>query len=229
MERGTQRRISCHECSSSAATARSRFVSPPLLAERGDHVGAAIRNPDHAADVTATGAQPVLLDIEKLGSEDAVAALQGYDAVVWSAGAGGGDPRRTYAIDRDAATRWMDAAAEVGGVRFVMVSWLGSHADHGVPEDNAFFPYADAKWAADEHLRATDLAWTIVAPGTLTLDEPTGRITLDPSGRGEVTRGDVAAVIAAVLADDATVGRTLRFGNGDQPIADALAAPTDED
>ena len=117
----------------------------------------------------------------------------------------------------------MDAAAATGATRYVMVSWIGSRADHGVAPENSFFAYADAKWAADEHLRGGLLDWTILGPGTLTVDPPTGRIELDPTGRGEVARADVAAVIAATIADDSTVGRSIRFGNGDVPIAQAIA------
>jgi uncharacterized protein YbjT (DUF2867 family) len=109
-----------------------------------------------------------------------------------------------------------------------MVSWLGSKADHGVPESDGFFAYADAKWAADEHLRSTDLDGTILGPGTLTFDEPTGRIVLDPEGKGEVARADVAAVIAEVVGNPSTFGRTIRFGKGTDdtavPIVDALSA-----
>jgi uncharacterized protein YbjT (DUF2867 family) len=118
----------------------------------------------------------------------------------------------------------MDAAAAAGVRRFVMVSWIGSTPDHGISPDDSFFAYADAKLAADDHLRATALDWTILGPGTLTLGEPTGEITLDPEGKGEVSRADVAAVIAASLEDDRTVGRFVRFGGGDTPIAEALAA-----
>ena len=38
-----------------------------------------------------------------------------------------------------------------------MVSYFGAGPDHGVPEDNAFHAYAEAKTAADEHLQGT--AW----------------------------------------------------------------------
>ena len=143
--------------------------------------------------------------------------------MVWSAGAGGGNPSRTYAVDRDAAIRSMDAAAAADVLRYVMVSWVGSRADHGIAPDASFFPYADAKWAADAHLAASALDWTILAPGTLTLDPPTGRIALDPDDGGAVPRADVAAVIAATIADDATIGRTIRFGGGDEVIGHAIA------
>ncbi|MFG6445960.1 SDR family oxidoreductase [Microbacterium sp. P07] len=196
----------------------------PLLSQRGDDVTSVIRNPDHAADITAAGATPLVLDIESADEAAVRDAVSGFDAVVWSAGAGGGTTERTYAVDRDAAIRAMDAAAATGVRRFVMVSWIGSTHDHGISPDDSFFAYADAKLAADDHLRATALDWTILGPGTLTLDPPTGAITLDPQGQGEVSRADVAAVIAASLLDDRTVGRFIRFGAGDQPIADALGA-----
>jgi len=196
----------------------------PLLAARGDDVTSVIRNPEHSGDVTAAGASPLVLDVESADEAALRDAVAGYDAVVWSAGAGGGSAERTYAVDRDAAIRTMDAAAAAGVRRFVMVSWIGSTPDHGISPDDSFFAYADAKLAADDHLRATALDWTILGPGTLTLGEPTGEITLDPEGKGEVSRADVAAVIAASLEDDRTVGRFIRFGGGDTPIAEALAA-----
>jgi uncharacterized protein YbjT (DUF2867 family) len=194
----------------------------PLLAGRGDEVTAVIRNPAHADEVAATGASPRVADIELLDVAGLAELMGGYDAVVWSAGAGGGSAERTYAVDRDAAIRSMDAAAQAGVPRYVMVSWLGSRADHGVDPGDAFFPYADAKFAADEHLRATDLRWTVLAPGALTLDPPTGLITTTPADRGHVPRADVAAVVARTLAEDATIGRTIRFGGGQTRIAEAL-------
>ncbi|SBS74977.1 NAD(P)H-binding protein [uncultured Microbacterium sp.] len=194
----------------------------PLLAARGDHVTAVIRNAAHEADVAATGATPVVADIETLDTAQLANLLSGNDAVVWSAGAGGGSPERTYAVDRDAAIRSIDAAAAADVRRYVMVSYFGAGPDHGVPPENGFFAYAEAKAAADAHLRASGLDWTIVAPSGLTLDPPTGRIDVDAADSGTVPRGDVAAVVAAVLADDSTVRRTLRFNSGDAPIADAI-------
>lgn len=194
-----------------------------LLAAQGHTVTAVIRNPAHEAEVAATGAQPVVADVELLDVEQLTNLVAGNDVVVWSAGAGGGNPARTYAVDRDAAIRSMEAAQAAGVDRYVMVSWVGSRADHGVPADAPFFAYADAKWAADEHLAASALDWTILAPGTLTLDPPTGRIELDPAGRGEVPRGDVAAAIAAAIVDDSTIGRTIRFGGGAEVIGHAIA------
>src|SRR5271168_803004 len=196
-----------------------------ILTGRGDEVSSVFRNPEHADDVAASGAKPVVADVEKLNADALADLLAGHDAVVFSAGAGGGDPARTYAVDRDAAIRTIDAAAQAGVRRFVMMSYFGAGPDHGVPEDNSFFPYADAKAAADIHLRASDLDWTVLGPGRLTLEPATGRIAVgaDAAEKAEVSREDVALVAAATLNDDSTVRRTIDFNNGDLPIPEALS------
>lgn len=193
-----------------------------ILTDRNDQVSSVFRNPDHCDDVAATGAEPVVADIEQLDTDALADLLAGHDAVVFSAGAGGGNPARTCAVDRDAAIRVIDAATQAGVTRFVMVSYFGAGPDHGVPQDNPFFAYAEAKAAADAHLRDSDLDWTILGPGRLTLEPPTGKIVLG-EGKGEVSRADVALVAAAALADDSTIRRTIEFNNGDIPIAQAVA------
>ncbi|RYP88276.1 SDR family oxidoreductase [Nocardioides guangzhouensis] len=195
-----------------------------ILTERGHQVSAIVRNPTHRDDVEATGAEAVVADVEGLDVDELAEVLAGHDAVVWSAGAGGGDPERTYAVDRDAAVESMAAADQAGIRRYVMVSYFGASPDHGVPEDDGFFAYAEAKAAADEHLRGTDLDWTVLGPSRLTTDPATGRIETGPTvTSSSVTREDVALVVAATLEDPGTVGRTIRFNNGETPIAEALA------
>lgn len=66
------------------------LLAEPLLAERGDAVTAVIRNPDHADEVRAAGAEPLVADIEQLDTAALAELISGHDAVVWSAGAGGG-------------------------------------------------------------------------------------------------------------------------------------------
>ncbi len=194
-----------------------------LLTGSGHQVTSLIRNPDHAADVTLEGATPKVADVEKLSTEELAEILRGHDAVVWSAGAGGGNPTRTYAVDQDAAIRSMDAAASAGVTRYLMVSYLGSRADHGVDPANPFYAYAEAKSAADAYLRGTPLDWTVLGPGGLTLDAGTGHIAVGEELQGgKVSRDDVAAVAAAALADDSTVHKTIPFVAGSTPIDEAL-------
>ncbi|RAX18332.1 SDR family NAD(P)-dependent oxidoreductase [Pseudarthrobacter sp. AG30] len=195
-----------------------------LLTGEGHSVTSFIRNPDHAADVQETGATPVVLDVENATTADIAGALQGHDAVVWSAGAGGGNPDRTYAVDRDAAIRSIDAAGQAGVNRYVMVSYFGAGKDHGVPESNSFFAYAEAKAAADEYLRGTALEWTILGPGALTDKPGTGLIDVDPSPDGDrdTSRSNTAIVAAAVLDLPQTAGRTIEFRDGTLPVSAAL-------
>ena len=75
------------------------LLAAPLLAEAGHDVVSIIRNPDHAEDVRAAGAEPLVLDIEKADQEELLHALRDADNVVFSAGAGGGDAQRTRAVD----------------------------------------------------------------------------------------------------------------------------------
>ncbi|WEG07876.1 SDR family oxidoreductase [Microbacterium horticulturae] len=196
----------------------------PQLVARGDTVTGVIRNPAHEGEVAATGAAPLVADIEQLDEDQLTNIIAGNDAVVWSAGAGGGNPERTYAVDRDAAIRSMDAAAAADVRRYVMVSYFGARLDHGVPEGDPFHAYAEAKADADAHLRASGLDWTIVAPSSLTLDEPTGRIDVAAETSGSVPRGDVASTIAAVLADASSGHKTICFNTGPTPIAEAVAS-----
>ncbi|NNG19972.1 NAD(P)H-binding protein [Naumannella sp. ID2617S] len=202
------------------------LLAAPLLSADGHQVDSIIRNPDHLDEVAAARANPVVADVESLDTDQLTELLRDHDVVVWSAGAGGGNPARTRAVDQEAAIRTMDAAGRAGVPRFVMVSYFGAGTDHGVPEDNPFFAYAEAKAAADAHLRGTDLQWTILMPSSLTLDPGTGRIDATATESGSVPRADVAEVIRAVVAADPAVvaGREISFNTGDTPIAEVVAA-----
>ncbi|GAA5035747.1 SDR family oxidoreductase [Terrabacter aeriphilus] len=202
------------------------LLAAPLLVADGHEVVSVVRNPDHVAEVEATGASASVLDVESAGTDAIADLVRGSDVVVWSAGAGGGSPERTYAVDRDAAIRSMDAAAQAGVGRYVMVSYFGAGPDHGVPEDNGFYAYAEAKAAADEHLKTTDLAWTILRPSGLTLEAATGHIeTGEGVEAGQVSRDNVAHVIRSVVAHpDTTARRILAFNDGLQAIDEVVSS-----
>ncbi|MFV0253553.1 MAG: SDR family oxidoreductase [Beutenbergiaceae bacterium] len=200
------------------------LLTLPQLIQAGYGVHALVRNPDQSEAIAATGAHPVIADVERLDTASIANVLRGRKVVIWSAGAGGGNPDRTYAVDRDAAIRTMDAAARVGASRFIMVSYFGAGPEHDVEPDSSFFPYAQAKSAADGHLALTSLAWTILRPSRLTDDQATGRISVgSDQGAGTVSRGNVAAAIAGALANPHTIGKIYEFNDGDVAIADALA------
>ncbi len=196
-----------------------------ILTTNGHEVSSLIRKPEQSADIMATGATPVVADVESLSTDELATVLSGHDAVVWSAGAGGGSPERTYAVDRDAAIRSMNASAEAGIYRYVMVSYFGSKKDHGASPDDGMFAYYEAKAAADNYLRATSLKWTILGPSALTEDAATGAIAVGADvARGDTSRENVALVAAAVLNNEKTVGKFIEFTDGDAPIDEVIAA-----
>lgn len=198
----------------------------PLLVKAGYEVLAYIRNPNQRAEVEATGARAVMADVENLSTEQLAELFDGLYAVVWSAGAGGGNPARTRAVDHDAAIRSMDAAKQAGVLRYVMVSYFGAGPDHGVASDNAFFHYAEAKSQADAYLEKSGLEYTILRPSGLTLEPPSGRIGVEPaqlrSRAGTVSRANVARAILTAIDTPSTISQVYAFNDGPTPIEQAI-------
>lgn len=194
-----------------------------LLAERGDTVRGLIRNPDQEADLRAAGVDPVLCDLE--GDGDVGAAIRGADAVVFAAGAGpGSGDARKETMDKGGAVKLIEAAKAEGISRYLIVSSMGADK---APEDGAegFGAYLRAKFEADEALRASGLDYTVVRPGGLTDDEGTGLVRIAAStGRGQIPRADVAAVLLACLDEPGTIGKSFDVISGETPIAEAVAA-----
>jgi uncharacterized protein YbjT (DUF2867 family) len=195
-----------------------------MVSERGDRVRSLIRNPAHAADVEAAGAEPVECDIEQVDENAVASAAAGADAVVFAAGAGpGSGPERKWTVDHGGAVKLI-AAAKVNGIdRYVMVSTVG--ADPEAVGDDTFAVYLRAKGQADAELSASGLAYTIVRPGPLTDDPGNGRIAAGQDvGDGSISREDVAAVLDVSLHDPELAGATFIVIEGDEPIEQALAA-----
>jgi nucleoside-diphosphate-sugar epimerase len=196
------------------------------LAERGDTVRGLIRNPDQADDLRAAGIEPVVCDLE--GDGDVAAAIRGADAVVFAAGAGpgSGDARKST-MDLGGAVKLVEAAKAEGVSRYLIVSSMGAEkapADGDSPgRGDGFSAYLRAKFEADEAVRASGLDYTVVRPGGLTEDPGTGLVTIaEDTGRGQIPRADVAAVLLACLDTPSTIGQSFDVISGTTPIADAL-------
>jgi uncharacterized protein YbjT (DUF2867 family) len=196
-----------------------------LLATRGDQPVGLIRAAGQAADLEAAGVEPLVLDLVAATPQQLAEVLQGADAVVFSAGAGGrGGPEATNAIDGEAAVKLIDAASAAGVPRFLMVS-VFMDAGRGRTLSDTFENYMRVKRDSDVHLAASDLDWTILRPGTLTDDPGTGRVRLGPAiPQGQVPRDDVAAVLAALLHAPGTVHQILELTEGDTPVDEAVSA-----
>jgi uncharacterized protein YbjT (DUF2867 family) len=199
-----------------------------LLAARGDTVRSLIRNPDHAEDVRAAGAEPVVLDLEAATAEEAADRIRGADAVVFAAGAGpGSGAARKDTVDRAASVLMADAAERAGARTFLQISAMGVDSPPGPDRGEVWAAYMRAKKEAEDDLRARDgLDWLILRPGLLTDDPGTGRVHLAPPyvGHEPVTRDDVAAVVAALLPEPRVRRRVLELIGGKTPITEAVTA-----
>jgi uncharacterized protein YbjT (DUF2867 family) len=195
-----------------------------ILSQRGDEVVALIRNANHADDVRQAGAEPAVVDLEHASDDEVAQAITGCDAVVFAAGAGpGSGPARKETMDYGGAVKLIAAAKQAGTSRYVIVSSMGANAN--VRGEDTFSVYLRAKGRADDAVRASGLDATVVRPGSLTNNAGTGRVSLgERLPRGQVTRDDVAAVLAAVLDSPNTIGRTVDLIGGDTPIAEAVKA-----
>ena len=194
-----------------------------MLALRGDSAVGLIRNAQHAGDLRAAGAEPVVCDLESATLAEVTAHLEGADAVVFAAGAGpGSGAARKDTVDRGAAVLLADAAERAGVRRYVLVSSLGADPDHA--GDEVFDVYLRAKGKAEEDVRdRSGLDWTILRPGRLTDEPGSGLVRLEAAtGRGPVPRDDVAAVLAELVDLPATAGLTLELVSGSVPVAVAL-------
>jgi uncharacterized protein YbjT (DUF2867 family) len=195
-----------------------------LLTERGDKAVGIIRKPEQTAKLEALKAEPVVLDLEQSDVDAAAAVLEGADAAVFAAGAGpGSGTARKDTVDRAAAVLFAEAAERAGVRRHIQVGSMGAGNPDVPGIDATFAAYLRAKKAAEDDLRARDLDWTILRPGSLTNDPGTGKVLIaDATGRGSISRDDVAAVLVALLNEPKTIKRTLELISGDDSISEAL-------
>lgn len=160
-----------------------------------------------------------------------------------SAGGKGG-ASRTFAIDRDAAKAYIEAAANEPSIKkFLLVSYNSSRKNQpswwsdedwkGAQEvnNNMLKNYFIAKVEADEYLQAwakkrqrNDPSFQAIdlRPGNLSDDAGTGKVLMGKiPPKGQVARADVAEVAVRLLERNDTNGYFDLLG-GDEPIADAI-------
>ncbi len=150
-------------------------------------------------------------------------AMAGMNAAVFAAGSGGTTGLdKTLTVDLDGAVKSMEAAQQAGVNRFVIISAM--HAGERTKwDDSGIKPYLIAKHYADRMLQFMGLDYTILRPGRLLDKEGTGKITVTNPASGEgVPREDVANTILEVLNQDNTIGKILKFNEGDELIKEVL-------
>lgn len=187
---------------------------------------ACFRNPAQTSHFESLGADALQLSVT-----DSVATLtkqlSGFDAIVFSAGAGGkGGLENTLAVDLDGAVKVMEAAEQAGVKRFIMVSAIMAD-DRDFYYNLAIKNYYICKMYADRELRRTNLNYTILRPGLLADTPAKGKFLSDKTTSSfgandfpdhSVSREDVADVILEALKDKkgTTYRKTISILNGDE-------------
>ena len=203
-----------------ATRGTGRLVVDQLLAA-GHEVRATVRQAGQAEELAAAGATTVHADLEG----DLADAFDGIDAVMFCAGSGSKTgPDATLRVDLHGAVRTVDACLAAGVSRYVMLSSMA--ADDPMRGSEGIRHYLAAKHAADRILLGSGLDATVVRPGGLTDEPPTGAVEVGVPAldhRGQISRADVASVMVACLEQGAGRGVAFEVLSGDQPIADAVA------
>ncbi len=202
-----------------------------LLAEHGDQPVGLVRNADHADDLAAAGAETAVVDLESDTVETLADILAGADAAVFAAGAGpDSGVERKKTVDFGGAILLANACERAGVRRLIVISSIGTERADTMNdsdsngEPNVMKVYLQAKAAADEFVRGSGLDWTVIRPGSLTDDPPTGKVTAaEHVDRAQIPRADVAAVVHAALRDDSTIGKQFEVVGGNTSVAEALA------
>lgn len=191
-----------------------------ILANSDHEATAMIREQSQVEEMEAFGVETVVADL----TEDVTHALAGQDAIVFAAGSGGED---VEGVDRDGAIGMIETAEAEGIERFVMLSSMNADSPDDSPD--ALSDYLLAKQAADDRLQSSELTYTIVRPGALTDEPPTGEIrAAEKLDRGDITRADVAQTLVTALDMASTHGETFEILAGNEPIESALENPTAE-
>ncbi|AJS86835.1 hypothetical protein H803_YJM1381M00233 [Saccharomyces cerevisiae YJM1381] len=171
------------------------------------------------------GVDASLTDIENASVSEITDAIKAYDAVVFSAGAGGKGMERIFTVDLDGCIKVVEACEKAGIKRFVVVSALKA-------EDRDFWynikglrEYYIAKRSADREVRNSNLDYTILQPGSLELNKGTGllqpldKLEEKASVNYSINREDVASfIVESLLHPNATVKKTISLVNGTEPM-----------
>jgi uncharacterized protein YbjT (DUF2867 family) len=201
-----------------------RRVAERLMAQ-GDQVNGVVRSPTKGDELARQGISTTPGDLVAMSVEELAAAVRGFDAIVFTAGAGGKDgPQATVQVDGEGPGK-LAASAELAGVRRFLLVSVFPEAWRERRMDEDFEHYMAAKKHAEMQLVLTDLDWVVLRPSALTNEPGTGRVDLGLAKKHEeITRDDVAATVVEMLRQPDVSRIILEVTGGSVPIAEAVAA-----
>jgi uncharacterized protein YbjT (DUF2867 family) len=175
---------------------------------------AMVRKKEQENQFKSKNIETVLADLE----ENVSHTVKNIDKVIFAAGSGG---KKVKEVDEKGAIKLIDASEKNNIKKFVMLSSMG--ADNPEQAED-LKEYLKAKQNADTFLKKSNLAYSIVRPGSLTDDKGLGKIELERklNKQGEISRDDVAQTLVRVLHDSAEVNETFEIIKGETLIGKAI-------
>lgn len=180
------------------------------LREHGDQVTAFVRASSDRSELEPLGVNFAVGDVLDPAAVQAAFASGNFDAAIATIAG-----MSEAGLDRQGNINVADAAVAAGVRRVIMISTVGAGDSRDAApliSRLALSKILPQKTAAEEHLRASGLGYTIIRPGGLPPGVvPTGRgiVSDDPSTMGFIKRPDLARLVLGVLYDDRTIGKTL--------------------
>ena len=144
------------------------------------------------------------------GADKLVEAVRGVDAVVCATGFRRSfDPFAPWKVDNLGTVNLVEACRKAGVTRFILVSSIlvngaamGQLLNPAYIVLNLFGLVLVAKLQAEKYIRGSGINYTIVRPGGLTEQPPTGNIVMEPEDtlyEGSISRDQVAEVAVEAL------------------------------
>jgi nucleoside-diphosphate-sugar epimerase len=189
-----------------------------LLRKRGIAVTALLRTPDAQPALEAVGVTVVIGNaLSRSDVDRAMTSGPRIDATISTIGGASPDGTRAdYLGNRNLVDVYVElaAAAVDAAAKFILVSSIGSGSSAVAlpPEIRQRLASAlDDKARAEAHLASSGMTYTIIRPGGLKSEPPTGRgaLTRDPRVSGTIHRADVAELVYACLVSDRADNMTL--------------------
>ncbi len=167
-------------------------------------VTALLRSPTAVTELEALGIQTVIGDAMNPEQLDAAFQDRSIDAVISTIG---GLPAEAKRADFEGNRNLIDAAVKAGVKKFVLVTSIGSGESVVALPPGALEVLGAVlkeKEKAEQHLIQSGLIYTIVRPGGLKSEPPTGTASLteDPKVAGSINRADVADLVCRCLVSD---------------------------
>lgn len=115
----------------------------------------------------------------------------------------------------------IDTATRCRVDRFILLSSMGADDPQGAAEH-----YLYKKREAEDYLKNSGLAYTIVRPGHLVHGEPSGKISVKENmewvGNPDISCGDIAQMLASVLASGRLINKTVEVTSGKSRVEEAI-------